>query len=424
MSLIDLLSSETCGCGTGTGVGGLTSVDDALAMIDRVVAPISGMESLALDQALGRVLAAAVQAEGPVPHFDNSAMDGYALDPGSLQGAGPWRLRVAGNIRAGDLVRPLLCGEALRLFTGAPIPPGASAVVAQEEVRCDGESILFTRRPAVGENIRRAGSDMLAGTEVMRAGVRLGATEIAAAAAIGRSGLPLRRRIRVAVLITGNELRDAGDRLSSATIHDINGPMLAALLDRPEVDFIGSKRVHDNLDVIADAMGGLARETDLLVSTGGVSVGAADFLRPALARLGGQLHFAGVAMKPGKPVALGMIGRTPWLGLPGNPLAVLIGWVLFGSRVLDRLSGTHPLRPFRRHVVAETELSHQPGRCEFRPARLIGLDGAGREVIAFPSETHSHRVSDIVGFDGFALLPAEVEAIPPGGWIAFLPVRV
>ncbi|PPQ34269.1 molybdopterin molybdotransferase MoeA [Rhodopila globiformis] len=424
MSPIDPLSSDTCGCGTADVASGLVSVDDALALLDCVVAPVSGAEVLPLGQVQGRVLATAVITESPVPPFDNAAMDGYALDSAALAGPVLWRLRIDGCIAAGKAGRALPAGSAAQIFTGAPVPPGASAVITQEDVHRQGECILLKRRPNPGENIRRAGSDMAAGTQVLAAGDRLGPAEIAAAAAAGRKELALRRRIRVALLITGDELRAAGDPLSPTAIHDVNGPMLAALLDRPEVELVTSKRIRDRLDETADTLSGLSREVDLVVTTGGISVGAADFLRPAMTRLGGQLHFAGVAMKPGKPAALGTLGGALWLGLPGNPLAVLTSWVLFGGRVLDRLSGASATRPLRRYVVAERPLSHQPGRCEFRPARLIGVDGGGREVISFPSATHSHRVSDIVGFDGFALLPAETETIPPGGWIEFLPFRL
>ena len=424
MSLIDPLSSDTCGCGSVEVTSGLVTVDDALALVDHVVAPVSGIEILPLGQAQGRVLATAVRAESPVPHFDNAAMDGYALDSAALAGPGPWLLRVDGCIPAGKTGRALPARSAAQIFTGAPVPPGTSAVIAQEDVHREGECIRLTRRPRPGENIRRAGSDMAAGTQVMAAGDRLGPVEIAAAAAVGRKELAVRRRIRVAVLVTGDELCAAGDPLLPAVIHDVNGPMLAALLDRPEVELVASKWTGDSLDAIADTLSRLSREADLVVTTGGVSVGAADFLRLAMIRLGERLHFTGVAMKPGKPVAFGTLGRALWLGLPGNPLAVLTGWALFGGRVLDRFSGARATRPLRRRVVAGRPLSHQAGRCEFRPARLIGLDGGGREMIRFPPATRSHRLSDIIGFDGFALLPAETETIPPGGWIEFLPFRL
>lgn len=423
MSLIEPLSPDICGCGSANISSGLMSVDDALALVGRVVVRVSGTEILPLGQARGRVLARAVRAESPVPPFDNAAMDGYALDAAALAGAGPWRLRVDGCIPAGKAGRAPPAGSAARIFTGAPVPLGTSAVIAQEDVRRESECILLTRRLKPGENIRRRGSDAAAGTRVMMAGDRLGPAEIAAAASIGQKELVLRRRIRVAVLVTGDELRAAGDPLAPAAIHDVNGPMLAALLDRPEVKLVASESVGDGLDVMVRALGGLSREADLVVTTGGVSVGAADFLRPAMAHLGGKIHFAGVAMKPGKPVALGTLGSALWLGLPGNPLAVLTCWILFGERVLDRLSGVSAPRPLRRHVVAEGPLSHQPGRSEFRPARLVGVDGGGREVISVPSATHSHRLSDIVRFDGFAHLPAATGTIPPGEWIEFLPFR-
>lgn len=421
MGLIEPVSSDACGCGSANVSSGLMRVDDALALVGRVVVPVSGTESLPIGQARGRVLATAVHAESPVPPFDNAAMDGYALDVAALAGAGPWRLRVDGCIPAGTVGRAPAAGSAARIFTGAPVPPGTSSVIAQEDVHLEGEHILLTRRPKPGDNIRRKGSDTAAGTRVLMEGDRLGAAEIAAAASIGQKALVLRRRIRVAVLVTGDELRAASDALSPASIHDVNGPMLAALLGRPEVELVAAQSAGDGLDVMVRTLDGLSREADLLVTTGEVSVGAADFLRPAIARLGGQIHFAGVAMKPGKPLAFGRLGPSFWLGLPGNPLAVLTGWVLFGEQVLARLSGARETRPGRRYVVAEAPLSHQPGRCEFRPARIVGLDGGGHEMISAPSATHSHRLSDIVRFDGFARLPAATGTIPPGMLIEFLP---
>jgi molybdopterin molybdotransferase len=422
MHLIEPSSPNICGCEASGVFGDLMSVDDALALVERVVVTVSGTEILPLAQVRGRVLAKAVRAESPVPPFDNAAMDGYALDAAALVGTGPWRLRVDGCIPAGKVGRAPPAGSATRIFTGAPVPPGTSAVIAQEEVCREERCILLTRRPKPGENIRREGSDTAAGTRVLMPGDRLGSAEIAAAASMGRKELVLRRRVRVAVLVTGDELRAAGDPLSPATIYDVNGPMLAALLERADVELVASESVGDGLDVIVRTLDGLSREADLVVTTGGVSVGGADTLRPAITRLGGQVHFAGVAMKPGKPMALGALGSALWLGLPGNPLAALTGWVLFGCPVLDRLSDAHAIPP-RRHVVAERLLSHSPGRSEFRPARLVGIDGDGREVISVPSITHSHRLSDIANFDGFAHLPAATETIPPGSLIEFLPFR-
>lgn len=422
MNPVAPLAAAGCSCAP-LDARGLLSVDEALARIDAVVHVVAGTEVLPLAKARGRVLAAPVRAIDAVPPFDNSAIDGYALDPAALPAEGPWSLPVTGQCLAGHPPTGICAGGAVQIFTGAPIPQGATAVLAQEDVDELGHSIRLHRLPHPGENIRPAGSDMVAGAAVLKAGTLLGPAEIAAAAAAGQ-GMPIVvRPIRVAVLVTGDELRDADATLSPAAIRDVNGPLLAALLDRPGIELLTLDRLKDDPGAIAKRLARLSQVADLVVTTGGVSVGEADHLRPVLETLGGQLHFAGVAMKPGKPVAFGTLGGTIWLGLPGNPLAVLTGWALFGTRILDRLTGARSLANSRRHVVAEVPLSHRPGRCEFRPARLIGLDGQGHEVIAFPVVTQSHRVSDIAGFDGFACLPTETTQIPPGGWIEFLPFR-
>ncbi|MDE3239278.1 MAG: molybdopterin molybdotransferase MoeA [Paracoccaceae bacterium] len=420
-SIAPLAAATGCDCGAQDPKG-LLSVDAALAKIDAVVRAVEGAEAVPLVKARGRVLAAPVRVTGAVPPFDNSAMDGYALDPAGLPGAGPWVLPVTGRVLAGQApVDP--CHGAVQVFTGAPIPPGATAVIAQEDVERLGNSIHLHRLPRPGENIRRAGSDMAARAVILEAGTRVGPAEIAILAAAGQGTPTVLRRIRVAVLVTGDELRDADAALSPGAIRDVNGPLLGALLDRPEVVLLPPERVADDPSTIADRLARLSEIADLVVTTGGVSVGAADHLRPVLEHLGGRLHFAGVAMKPGKPVAHGTLGQSVWLGLPGNPLAVLTGWALFGTRILERLTGARCATVSRRRVVADVALSHRPGRCEFRPARLVGPDGQGREVIRFPANTQSHRVSDLVDFDGFACLPAEIASVPPGGWIEFLPFR-
>lgn len=417
MTLHQPFPAEGCGCDRRDLVKGLIPLDDALALCDELAAPVAETERLPLATAAGRVLARRVTATASVPPFDNAAMDGYALRISDLEGHGPWNLRIVGRVLAGEApTTDLTPGTAMRIFTGAPLPAGADAVVMQEEVELEGDALRLKLAVELGDNLRTCGSDIGEGATVLPAGRRLTARDIAVAAAAGAEALEARRALRVALLVTGDEILGAGP----AAIHDVNGPMLSALIEAPGRRLIAVERVGDEPDAIAARLQHWSTRADLVVTSGGVSVGDADHLHAALARAGGEVRFAGVAIKPGKPVAAGRLGTALWLGLPGNPGAAFVTWTLFGERLSRALAGD-TAAPRRHLVVAGAEFRHKHGRCELRLARLTGWDGSGRAVVEAGGTTNSARVLPLADADGLMLIPADVERIRTGDLVEFHP---
>jgi len=399
----------------------LISIDEALARIAGYVVSVGRTEALSLDHAFGRILAQPVRSRSIAPAFDNAAMDGYAIATSALTGVGPWVLPVVARVPAGQAVTTPVAGAvAVRIFTGAPIPDGADAVVMQEEVLRDGDVIHLSRRPELGKNIRRAGSDMASGATVLDKGQRLGPREIAACAAAGAGILRVRRKLRVALLVTGDEVRRAGGPREAAQIWDVNTPMLTASLATADVDIIASDHGADNLAGLVRQLGDMAARADLVITTGGISVGEEDHVKPAVTALGGETLFSGVAIKPGKPVSVGRIGKAHWLGLPGNPVSAFVTWQVFGLALVRALSG-EGLAATRRHVVTAGPIRRKPGRCELRPATLAGFDAHGREIVGFEDATHSARVGLLSAADGLIFLPADAESLPAGALVEFQP---
>ncbi|MFC3615376.1 gephyrin-like molybdotransferase Glp [Lutimaribacter marinistellae] len=411
-----------CSCDAPEHPGKLISIDEALHRIGALCHPIAEVERLSLSQAHGRVLALPVVNDTPAPAFDNSAMDGYAVDARAFVGDGPWILQVSDRIPAGSGGQAALQpGTAARIFTGAPVPAGATAVVMQEQVRNAGALVRIDRRPSDGQNIRRIGSDMQAGEVVLTAGTILGPREIAAAAAAGAAEVTVRRRLRVALLVTGDEVRQAGTGRATAQIWDVNTPMLGAAIASPAMELVAAEPAADDRLRLRRQLADLCSRADLVVTTGGVSVGEEDHVKQALADLGGELALSGVAIKPGKPVSLGSVGSVTWLGLPGNPLAAFVTWQLFGETVVQHLTGQTRLRNQRRHVVTAFPIKRKPGRCEFRPANRIGFDALGRELVGFDGTTNSARVGNLPAADGLILLPADADDLPEGALVEFMP---
>lgn len=422
MSLVDAIMGPGCGCDDADLLHGLLSVDAALDALTGLARPVSESEPLTPGAARGRVLAEPLCACGPAPAFDNSAMDGYAINTADLSGDGPWMMAVTDRILAGDgRPRSLQRETAMRILTGAPLPDGADAVVMQESVRRDGNRIILRKRPAPGAHIRRVGEDMRAGDVVLPDGQYLGPREVAVAAAAGADELRVRRPVRAAILVTGDELRTLDKRPGRGRIPDVNSPMLRAALNVPSVRVIAAETGGDSLSGLADQLGRFGRSADIVITTGGISVGAADLVKPALELAGGRIAFSGVAIKPGKPVSAGHLGQAVWLGLPGNPLAAFTIWEIFGKPLIAQLAGARRTPSRRRHVVTASAIRHHPGRCEARLASLAGCDGLGREVVTAFGKTHSGRVGGLPDADGLVLLPAEAETLAVGSLLEFLP---
>lgn len=420
MTILRAIASPGCGCDGQDMLHPLIGIDEALARIAAHAAPVRRTEAVAIDRALGRSLARPVRSRFMAPPFDTAAMDGYAVAPSALVGTGPWMLRVVARVPAGQAATVPLAGRvAARIFTGAPIPVGADAVVMQEDVLREGEVIHLSRRPSPGLNIRRAGSDMASGATVLDKGRRLGPREIAACAAAGIGLLRVRRRLRVALLVTGDELRRPGGLREAGQIWDVNTPMLTASLVEQGVEIVASDHGADCPAGLVRQLGDLAAQADLVITTGGISVGDEDHVKPAVAALAGEILFSGVAIKPGKPVSAGRIGKAYWLGLPGNPVSAFVTLQVFGTALIRALTGDGTGAPTRRNVVTGAAIHRKPGRCELRPATLAGVDAHGREVILFPDATHSARVGLLPQADGLMFLPADADSLPAGALVEF-----
>jgi len=422
MTVLASIDQNGCGCGSNGPMGDLIAIDDAISRIIQNVSQVAETEELALATAQGRILAEPVCAGRAVPPFDTSAMDGFAIDTAGLTGAGPWRLSVTARIAAGQIdhgtLRP---GTAAQIFTGAPIPTGADAVVMQEDVQFADGAILISRMIGVGAHIRTAGEDMATGQPVVPAGRHLTARDIAACAAAGAETVQVRRRVRVALLVTGDEVNMPGQPLQNAAIRDVNTPMLCATIAMPAIELVHVETGKDDREILQQQLDELATRVDLVVTTGGISVGEEDHVKPALIDLGVKMVFSGVAMKPGKPVSFGRLGQAYWLGLPGNPLSAFVTWQLFGTVLCRALAGDRTLSSPRRHVVLSRQLDHKYGRCELRLAELSGFDGWGREVVHFDDATHSGRVARLPAAHGVIMIPAEAETLLEGALVEFQP---
>jgi molybdopterin molybdotransferase len=421
MTILHPITQAGCGCDGQDVAKKLITIDAALALIADRTAAVDGAENMPLDRALGRILAGPVTTSVMSPPFDNAAMDGFALPAAALAGDGPWTLDVVTRVVAGQTPAvPLFGLQAARIFTGAKVPEGADAVVMQEDVKRTGSTIRIDQRPKPGLNIRRAGSEMGAGVTILDQGRRLDARAIAACAAAGAGTIPVRRRLRVALLVTGDEVRATGAGRTDAQIWDINTPMLSALVTQPHLDLVAVEQGLDSRDGLALQLAEMAACADLVITTGGISVGEEDHVKPALLALGGDIHFSGVAIKPGKPVSFGRVRGAAWLGLPGNPLSAFVTWQIFGTALVARLTGEAG-QAVRRHVVTGAAISRKAGRCELRPATCTGFDGLGREVVTFDAETHSAHVCGLSDRDGLIFLPADCDILPAGALVEFQP---
>jgi molybdopterin molybdotransferase len=422
MTVLSRVEERGCGCDALEHQRGLVAIDEAIARIMRSVRPVPETEEVALAAAHGRILAEPVCALSAAPPFDNAAMDGYAVNTASLTGTGPWRLAVTDRIAAGQTgLGELRSGTAAQIFTGAPIPEGADAVVMQEDVQRSDGAIIISRMVEPRLHVRAVGEDMEAGATVVPTGRQLTARDIAACAAAGVASIRVRRRVRVALLVTGDEIEMPGRTRECAGIWDVNTPMLSAAIRMSAIDLVHVETGKDDRETLRQQLGDLAGRVDLIVTTGGISVGEEDHVRPALSDLGVRVIFSGVAIKPGKPVSFGHHGGAHWLGLPGNPLSAFITWQLFGPVLCQALAGGRMMVSPRRHVVLSRQLGHKHGRCELRLADLSGFDDLGREIVVFDDVTHSGRVARLATADGVILIPAEAKTMRKGALVEFQP---
>jgi len=351
-------------------------VADARSAILERVQPLSGVEIQHLATALGRVLAADVISPLDVPAHDNSAMDGYALRAADLSAGGESRLQVAGTALAGKPhAGELGSGQAIRIMTGAVVPTGADTIVMQEVVRREGELLFVPPGQQAGQNVRRRGEDLAAGGVALPAGRLLGPAELGLAASLGLGELSVRRRPRVAVFSTGDEIASIGTPLGAGQIYDSNRYTLHGMLTRLGCEIVDLGVVADRPGELEAAFGHAAATADAIVTSGGVSVGDADFVRDIMARLG-EAAFWRISMKPGRPMAFGRLGTALLFGLPGNPVATMVAFYQFVQPALLKLMGVSPLpEPQLFEAVSREAIRKPAGRTEFLRGRLSRVDG-------------------------------------------------
>jgi molybdopterin molybdotransferase len=399
--------------------GALLNVDAALAEIEKRVTAIVDTENALLAVARGRILARDIVATMNLPPHANSAVDGYAFAHADLLPGRDTVLPVAGRAAAGHpLGRPASRGEAIRIFTGAPMPEGTDTVMMQED--CTVEDSRVRLRPGIrlGANRRHAGEDVAEGAVALVAGRRLGPAELGLAAALGHCALPVFRPLRVALLSTGDEVCDPGTPLVPGAIYDANRFMLAALLTGLGCAIRDFGIRPDHEAALADTLAEAGAEHDLILTSGGVSSGEEDHVKSAVERLG-SLYFWRLAIKPGRPVALGQIGGVPLIGLPGNPVAAIVTFAVLARPLILRLAGATALAPRLFRVRADFSYRKKPGRREYVRASLK-RDGDDILAVKYPRDG-AGILSSIVQSEGLAILDENTGDLAPGTMVDFLP---
>lgn len=409
---------------------GALGLEQALERLLAGIEPITGVERLPLDQVPGRVLAADVLSPLDLPVFTNSAMDGYAVRAGEAHPG--VRLRVAGASLAGQPYTGAMgASECVRIFTGACLPGDANAVVVQEDTLRRDDAVLLTMDTAIkpGANVRHRGEELKAGELLLPAGAVLRPAAIGLLAVAGCGEVTVLKRLRVALIATGDELAEPGEPLPPGGIHESNRPVLRALLAELGMEPLDLGVVRDDRELLRKALLEGARRADVLITTGGASVGEADYIVDLL-RETGRVEFWKVAIKPGKPFVFGRLGETPVFGLPGNPVSMMVTFLQLARPALLRRAGLPVSRPARWRVVCRARLRKSPGRLEFQRGVLDWREGV--PGVTALREQGSHRLTSMSRADCFIVLPpacAGVEAgemveVEPFGGCGHVPLAV
>jgi len=395
----------------------MLSYEEALAFLLDRARTVADTEEIPTELALGRVLARAVTSSIDVPPWDNSAMDGFAVRADTVPAAGEAALAVSQRIPAGVMGAPLTPGTAARIFTGAPVPPGADAVVVQERCREDAGVVHFSGPVRTGDNIRPCGNDIAAGSEVLAVGTRMRPQELGLAASVGVPRVAVHRRLRVALFSTGDELVTPGSPLGPGQIYNSNRYVLIGLLHGLGCEVRDLGIVPDDRAATRRAVEECAATADVLLTSGGVSVGEEDHVKQALLDLG-RLDLWRVRIKPGKPLAYGRVGEADFLGVPGNPVSAFVTFLLFVRPFLLRRMGASESLPVRMPVRAEFRRTKAGQRREFLRARLTaGPDGAPRATL-FPRQG-SDVLTSVTWAHGLVDLP-EGTTVEPGDTVTYL----
>tara|TARA_B100000029_G_scaffold514855_1_gene619329 strand:+ start:1995 stop:3254 length:1260 start_codon:yes stop_codon:yes gene_type:complete len=398
----------------------LMTTAEALNLLSGRIEPIGTQEMIPLRQSRKRVLAEDVISDYSVPPKGNSAVDGYSFAFESLRNGQDTSFRVVDRAAAGHPATVVPGrGEAIRVLTGAVMPSGHDTVAMQEDCEIDGDNVVIPPGLSPGANSRRAGEDVEKGDVVLRRGQLLRAQDLGIAASVGRTELSVYQSVRVAVFSTGDEIREPGKLLPEGAIYDSNRYVLMSLLEALPVEVIDLGILPDDPDAVAVALRSAAQEQDILLTSGGVSVGEEDHVKNAVSE-NGSLYFWRLAIKPGRPLALGQVDGTPFVGLPGNPVAAMVTFIRFARPLLLRLAGGTDLEPKLYRVRADFSHRKKRNRREWVRARLkSGKDGTP-EAEKFAREG-AGILRSLVDSDGLIELPEDMTEVVPGTMVEFLP---
>jgi len=390
----------TCACDQDTAA---LDFDTAISNILGAVDVVKGQESVLLHAALQRRLARDVCSPHAVPGYDNSAMDGYALraEDGTRGACIPC---VGASFAGHPFDRTLAAGECVRIMTGAVIPDGADSVVMQEQVSVEGDLILLQQRVSSGDHIRFAGEDLQAGSVALQAGCLLGPAQLGMLASLGFAEVVVRRRPRVVILSTGDELCGLGQQLQPGMIYDSNRHTLFGLLQTCGVELIDMGIVADDLGQTREAFRAAARQADMVITTAGVSVGDADYVKQVLAELG-EVGFWKIAIKPGKPLAFGHLSNAVFFGLPGNPVSTMVSFHQFVRPALIKMAGGEVGQQLRLQAILSADIIKSPGRLEFQRG-VLSQNGIGGLLVKSTGSQSSGVLSSMGKGNCFIVLPA------------------
>ena len=397
----------------------LMTVEQAVTLLSERLPVVAAVETLPLAHADGRIAAEDCFAQSDLPPFANSAVDGYAVRHADLAKEGVTVLRVAGRLAAGASETIAAGGGAVRIFTGAPMPSDADTVFMQEDVERDGDRVTLPPGLKKGSNMRPVGEDVARGALIIQAGRRLRPQDLALAAATGRDHIAVRTRLRVAIFSTGNELADAGGSLAPGLIYESNRVLVSAFLSRLGAQVTDLGILRDNPSTLTSRLASAAPNYDLILTTGGVSTGEEDHIKTAI-EASGRMMFWRLAIKPGRPLAMGVVNGTPIVGLPGNPSAVYVTLTLFVRPLFARLAGALFRKPEPQLVRSLFKRKKRLGRREYVRVNIAyGSDGV-LEARKFPKEG-AGLITSLTESDGLAELGHNVENVEVGDMIAFYP---
>jgi molybdopterin molybdotransferase len=386
-------------------------VEQARQLIKQFLAPVTEYETIRLQDSFHRTLAADVLSPMNVPPHDYSSMDGYAVRAADLTGSN--KLKKIGSSFAGHAFDGTVgAGECVRIMTGATIPAGSDSVVMQEQVKVDGDIIEIGAACKRGQNIRLVGEDIVQGAVVLAQGQRINAAEMGLLASLGFAEITVFRKLKIAIFSTGDELIQPGKRLASGQIYDSNRFTLIGLLTELGAEILDMGNIRDDKDAVREALKKASSQADVIITSGGVSVGDADYIKELLDELG-EVVFWKLAMKPGRPLAYGKVGKCHFFGLPGNPVAVMVTFLQFVRNALWELMGQHPKPVFSFQAICTTPIKKAAGRTEFQRGILTqGTDGIWQ--VQTTGEQGSGILSSMSRANCFIVLPVEQGNVDKG----------